>query len=165
MKQKSINITGKNGLNNFIDMIANINDDEIRNDPKVPELVQELLKDLPPALTKKEAKNLTEEERIERNKKISQVREELYEKGSPEDDTDRIFFTIRKENGQIPASYEHMREGAIRSTAWEMALSISEARYIRSKEEIKRIKEAQKEFSKEFAKIFKEEYIKSMQDS
>lgn len=159
MRQKYINLTGKNGLNSFFDMISDINDDEIKNDPKVPELVQELIKDLPPELTKKEAKKLTEEERVNRNLKILEIKEEINKKFDPKDATDRLFYAIRKENKQIPASYKFMREGAIRSTAFEIAITICKNRLITTKEEKKRQTDFYKMFSQDLAKELKNDLM------
>ena len=161
MKRKSFRITGKHGFDNFINMMIEMTDDEIRNDPRTEEIAAELTKELPLELTKKERRHLTEEERIERNKKIQQVKSEIYEKNSPKDDTDRLFFTIRKDAGQIPASYEYMRDGAVRSWGWELALKKCESRFIRTKKELREIRRRREEFNKSFGEEFEKLYKES----
>lgn len=148
-----------NTLENVIDAYYSITDEEILNDPKTNEIIQELIKDLPPALTKNEIKKLTEEERNAHNRKAYDIMYELMDKNDNDNDDDihRISFKFKKEKGEPPENYEYMREGAIRSTAINRAINICESRIYRSKEEVKRIKKGRKELEKELIKAINEE--------
>lgn len=143
----------KNAESEIMGILHGAYNQELANRENVKELLAELIKDLPPALSKNEKKVISDIDRCQRNAAIKNIKIKLYD---IEDEMqckglyDRMLYTAGLNNVIPIDNMEDYREGAERQEAINQALQICEDRMFRSKQELRQRKEFLKEMREEF---------------